>query len=57
MGIFILGWRGPLVVGGLAFMGYMDLASQYMYGNRGATVTNVVMGVASAVIDNIPVMF
>ncbi|MDX2422259.1 MAG: sodium:proton antiporter NhaD [Amphritea sp.] len=44
-------------VGGLAFIGYMAVASQYMYGRWGATVTNVVMGAASAIIDNIPVMF
>jgi len=44
-------------VSGLAFIGYMDLTSQFMYGNWGATVTNVMMGAASAIIGNIPVMF
>ncbi len=44
-------------VGGLSFMGYMGLASEQMYGNWGPTATNVVLGVVSAVIDNIPVMF
>jgi len=44
-------------VGGLTFLGYMGLASEAMYGNWGPTVTNIVLGVVSAVIDNIPVMF
>lgn len=44
-------------VGGLAFIGYLELASSVMYGNWGATNANVAMGVASAVVDNIPVMF
>ena len=44
-------------VGGLTFMGYMGLASELMYGNWGPTVTNVVLGAVSAIVDNIPVMF
>lgn len=44
-------------VGALAFIGYMELASNYMYGTLGATKTNVLLGVISAIIDNIPVMF
>lgn len=44
-------------VGGLAFLGYMELASTALYDNLGASVTNIILGVASAVIDNIPVMF
>jgi Na+/H+ antiporter NhaD/arsenite permease-like protein len=44
-------------VGGLAFIGYLELASSVMYGNWGATNANIAMGVASAVVDNIPVMF
>lgn len=44
-------------VGALTFIGYMALASDYMYGTWGATQTNVAMGAVSAVIDNIPVMF
>ncbi|WP_395375811.1 sodium:proton antiporter NhaD [Marinicella sp. W31] len=44
-------------VGGLAFMGYMTLASEAMYGNLGPTTTNSILGLFSAVIDNIPVMF
>ena len=44
-------------VGGLAFIGYLELASNVMYGNWGATTANIVLGAASAIIDNIPVMF
>ncbi len=44
-------------VGGLAFIGYLGLASSVMYGSWGPTAANVVMGIASAVVDNIPVMF
>ncbi|MGE4314247.1 MAG: sodium:proton antiporter NhaD [Pseudobdellovibrionaceae bacterium] len=44
-------------VGGLAFLGYMELASNLMFDEMGADVTNIVLGLISAVIDNIPVMF
>ncbi len=46
-----------LSVGGLGFIGYLALLSQVMYVNLGATVSNVAVGVISAVVDNIPVMF
>jgi NhaD family Na+/H+ antiporter len=44
-------------VGALGFMGYLALASELMYGQWGATQANVAVGLLSAVIDNIPVMF
>lgn len=44
-------------VGGLSYLGYMEVASNLMYVELGATVTNIALGVASALIDNIPVMF
>ncbi len=44
-------------VGGLAYLGYMELASVTMYGGYGADITNISLGIISAVIDNIPVMF
>ncbi|MCB1557071.1 MAG: sodium:proton antiporter NhaD [Alphaproteobacteria bacterium] len=44
-------------VGGLTFLGYLELVSTTMYGNWGPSLTNILMGFASAVIDNIPVMF
>ncbi|MCG6965248.1 MAG: sodium:proton antiporter NhaD [Chromatiaceae bacterium] len=44
-------------VGALGFMGYLALASDLMYHQWGATQANVTIGLMSAVIDNIPVMF
>ena len=44
-------------VGGLGFMGYLALVSDLMYTQWGATVANVLVGVLSAIVDNIPVMF
>jgi Na+/H+ antiporter NhaD/arsenite permease-like protein len=44
-------------VGGLAALGYLELASHTLYGSLGATIANTCMGVLSAVIDNIPIMY
>lgn len=44
-------------VGGLTFLGYLEIASNAMYDGWGATPTNIALGFASAIIDNIPVMF
>ena len=44
-------------VGGLGFLGYLGLASELMYNQWGATSANVAIGVMSAIVDNIPVMF
>lgn len=44
-------------VGGLAFIGYLELASSVMYGNWAPTAANIAVGVASAIVDNIPIMF
>jgi Na+/H+ antiporter NhaD/arsenite permease-like protein len=46
-----------LAVGGLGFIGYLSVASQVMYVDWGATQANVAVGVMSAIVDNIPVMF
>ena len=46
-----------LCVGGLGFIGYLSLVSQAMYVDWGATPANVLVGVLSAIVDNIPVMF
>ncbi|MFB3101014.1 MAG: sodium:proton antiporter NhaD [Gammaproteobacteria bacterium] len=43
-------------VGGLAFIGYLELASNALYGDLGATGANIMLGAISAIIDNIPVM-
>ena len=44
-------------VGGLGVLGYLALASQYLYVDLGPTVANVAIGVLSAIVDNIPLMF
>ena len=44
-------------VGGLGYIGYLEIMSSYFYTGWGPTVANIVLGVISAVIDNIPVMF
>ncbi|HYW88518.1 MAG TPA: sodium:proton antiporter NhaD [Chloroflexota bacterium] len=44
-------------VGGLGALGYLALTSQVLYGALGPTAANVLVGVLSAVIDNVPVMF
>ncbi|MCF6209366.1 MAG: sodium:proton antiporter NhaD [Gammaproteobacteria bacterium] len=46
-----------LCVGGLGFIGYLGLASELMYAQWGATAANIAVGVLSAIVDNIPVMF
>ena len=44
-------------VGGLAALGYLELASHTLYGQLGATFANTSMGLLSAVVDNIPIMY
>ena len=44
-------------VGGLGVLGYLTLASEVLYGGLGATAANVIIGLMSAVVDNIPLMF
>ena len=46
-----------LAVGGLGFIGYLGMTSEFIYGELGATTANVLVGVLSAIVDNIPVMF
>ena len=46
-----------LCVGGLGFIGYLAVISEFMYTGWGATNANIAVGVLSAIIDNIPVMF
>ena len=46
-----------MCVGGLGFIGYLATISQVIYGDWGATNANIAIGVISAVVDNIPVMF
>jgi NhaD family Na+/H+ antiporter len=44
-------------VGALGFMGYLAMASELMYTQMGPTNANVAVGIMSAIVDNIPVMF
>ena len=46
-----------LSVGGLGFIGYLSLVSEYLYVGLGATLANSIVGILSAIVDNIPVMF
>lgn len=46
-----------LCVGGLGFMGYLSVASEILYLDFGPTIANIAIGMLSAVVDNIPVMF
>jgi Na+/H+ antiporter NhaD/arsenite permease-like protein len=46
-----------MCVGGLGAFGYLAVGSEFLYGGLGPTTANVLVGIASAVVDNIPVMF
>ena len=46
-----------LSVGGLGFIGYLTLVSEFLYVGLGPTMANSIVGVLSAIVDNIPVMF
>ena len=46
-----------LCVGGLGFLGYLSMVSELIYTQWGATYANIAVGVLSAIVDNIPVMF
>jgi NhaD family Na+/H+ antiporter len=46
-----------LCVGGLGQFGYLAVVSKFMYLDLGPTAANVLVGILSAIIDNIPVMF
>ena len=46
-----------LAVGGLGFIGYLEWVAQVMYIDWGPTTANVMVGILSAIVDNIPVMF
>ncbi len=46
-----------LCVGGLGAFGYLAVGSEWLYTGMGPTLSNIFVGVASALVDNIPVMF
>ncbi len=46
-----------LCVGGLSQFGYLASVSKFLYLGLGPTTANVIVGILSAIVDNIPVMF
>jgi Na+/H+ antiporter NhaD/arsenite permease-like protein len=57
-------WDTPLFfygvvmcVGGLGALGYLAVLSRLLYEGLGPTAANVLVGLVSAVVDNVPVMF
>ncbi len=46
-----------LCVGGLGTIGYLGMLSESMYVGLGPTWANILVGILSAIVDNIPVMF
>jgi Na+/H+ antiporter NhaD/arsenite permease-like protein len=46
-----------LSVGGLGTLGYLALTSRTFYEGLGPTTANVLVGLLSAVVDNVPIMF
>jgi len=46
-----------MCVGGLGFLGYLHALSTFMYSGWDVTYANIAVGLISAVVDNIPVMF
>ncbi len=46
-----------MCVGALGVLGYLSVLSHLLYGGLGATAANVLIGIGSAVLDNIPLMF
>jgi Na+/H+ antiporter NhaD/arsenite permease-like protein len=46
-----------MCVGALGLLGYLTLASHAVYGGLGPTAANTVIGIVSAVLDNIPLMY
>ena len=46
-----------LCVGGLGTLGYLAVGSDLLYIQMGPTIANILVGIISAIVDNIPVMF
>jgi Na+/H+ antiporter NhaD/arsenite permease-like protein len=44
-------------VGALQHVGYLTLANEALYGRLGNTYANIMVGVLSALVDNIPLMY
>ena len=53
----LLFFYGVMVcVGGLSFIGYLELTSHYLYGSIEPTLANILVGIASAFVDNGTIM-
>lgn len=53
----LLFFYGVMVgVGGLSFIGYLSVASQHLYGSIDPSVANILVGIASAFVDNGTIM-
>lgn len=46
-----------MAIGGLATIGYLSALSHFLYNGLGSVAANTIVGLISAVVDNIPVMF
>jgi Na+/H+ antiporter NhaD/arsenite permease-like protein len=46
-----------MCVGALGLVGYLALTSEALYGGLGPTAANVLIGIVSALLDNIPLMY
>lgn len=46
-----------LCVGGLGALGYLAALSNASYTTLGPSISNILVGIASAIVDNIPIMF
>lgn len=46
-----------MCIGGLGALGYLDQAARFLYVDLGVTPANVLVGLLSAVLDNVPVTF
>ncbi len=44
-------------VGALQYIGYLALVSDNLYATLGPTASNIIVGILSAIVDNIPVMY
>jgi Na+/H+ antiporter NhaD/arsenite permease-like protein len=44
-------------VGGLSFIGYLGMASQFLYTDLNPSIANIVVGIFSAFIDNGTIMY
>jgi Na+/H+ antiporter NhaD/arsenite permease-like protein len=53
----LLFFYGVMVaVGGLSFIGYLELTSTYLYSDISPTIANILVGIASAFVDNGTIM-